>query len=211
MRRRIGIVGAGIAGLHLALVSPETRRRRHADHRPRAGRLSRHPPVEHGRAPPCDDRARGLSRRQSLERPEAALLLPRSLFQFPATAQLPRLLLAAESRRRLPNLSAGADEGFCGSRRQDRIPPHRGKRYRTAGQPVRPPGRFQRQGPARPALLLPAGALALFAAAAAPLRRPLCGRSGAGPDERDAFGFAGARRDDRDSHHHFRRHRQRAV
>src|SRR6476620_5931603 len=80
-------------------VSSEARRRRHADHRPRAGRVSRHPPVEHGRAPPCDDRARRLSRRQSLERPDASLLLPRSLFQFPAADRLPRLLLAAEPRR----------------------------------------------------------------------------------------------------------------
>src|SRR6185295_1080313 len=183
-------------------VSSEARRRRDADHRPRAGRVSRHPSLEHGRAPPCDDRARRLSRRQSLERPEASLLLPRSLFQFPAADLLPWLLLAAEPRRRLPDLSAGADEGFCGSWRQDRIPPHRGGRYRAAGQPVRSAGCFQRQGPARPTLRLPAGALALFAAAAAALRRPLYRRSRAGSDECDAFGFAGPRRDDRDSHDH---------
>src|SRR3954471_2352824 len=158
-------------------ISSEARRRRHADHRPRAGRVLRPPSLEHGRAPPRDDRARGLPRRQSLERPEASLLLPRSFFQFPAANQLPRLLLAAEPRRRLPDLSASADEGFCRSRRPDRIPPDRGKRYRTAGQPVRSARCFQRKGPARPALRLPAGALALFAAAAAPLRRPLYRRS----------------------------------
>ncbi len=55
------------------------------------------------------------------------------------------------------------------------------------------------KGPLGQLFSLQAGAHALFAAAAAALRRPLYRHASAGPDERDAVGFAGARRDDRDS------------
>ena len=81
----------------------------------------------------------------------------------------------------------------------------------SAGRPLRSPGRVDRQGAARSALHLPAGAHALFAAAAAAVRRSLHRRAAARSDERDAFGVARPWRDDRDPDHHFRRRRQRAA
>ena len=191
-------------------LSAETWRRRHAHYRPFAGGLPQQPPAEHGGTPSCDGGARGLSQRQSLERAARSLLLPRPFLQLPAADQFSWRLFEAKPRRRLPALSAGVDEGLRRSRRQNRIPPDRGGRYRATGRPVRSARRFDRQGPARPALHLPAGTHALFTAAAAALRRPLHWRPAARADERDAVGVPGTWRDDRHPHHYLRRRRQRA-
>ena len=179
MARNIGIVGAGIAGLHLALYL-----QKHGvdatiitDRPPEDYRG--HSPAQHRRASPRDDRARGLSRRQSLDRSEGPLLLPRPRLQFSAAAELPRRFLEGEPRRRLPDLSPGPDAGFYEARRQDRISPHRGARHPSAGRALRSAGRLDRQGTARPALHLPARAHALFAAATAPVRRALHRRAAA--------------------------------
>ena len=56
-------------------------------------------------------------------------------FNFPQPISFRGDFSKAEPRRRLPDLSSGADEGLLRSRRQDRIPPDRGKRYRAAGRP----------------------------------------------------------------------------
>ncbi len=74
MARTIGIVGAGIAGLHLALYL-----QKHGVDATiitdRAARgLPEHPAAQHRRPSPRDHRPRGLSRRQSLDRSEGSII-----------------------------------------------------------------------------------------------------------------------------------------
>ena len=212
MRRHIGIVGAGIAGLHLALYL-----QKHGvdatlitDRKPEDYRDIRlH---QHGRPPPCDDRARGLSRRQPLERPEATLLLPRSFLQFPGSrcsfrGDFSKPSRAVDYRIYLPALMKDfLDRGGTIEYRQIEQGDIAGlvSRYDLL---VVSTGK----GPLGQLFSLPAGAHAVFAAAAAAVRRSLCRRPPAGPDERNAVGFTGARRDDRDSDDQLRRRRHRAA
>src|ERR1700722_9088133 len=90
----------------------KARRGGDARYRSRFRGLSAEPASQHGGAPPCDSRARGLFGRQSLERPQASLLLPRPLLQFSRAAALSWLLLQAQPRSGLSDLSACADGRF---------------------------------------------------------------------------------------------------
>ncbi len=199
MRRRIGIVGAGIAGLHLALYLQKhgvdaTLITDRAPDEYRGIRLLN--TVAHHHVTIAREDYLGVNHWND---PKHHYYYHDHFFNFPQPISFrgyfSRPSRAVDYRIYLPALM----KDFARSRRQDRIPPDRGKRYRAAGRPLRPARRLHRQGPARRAVRLPAGALALFAAAAAPLRRPLHRRAPARSDERDAVGFAGPRRDDRDS------------
>ena len=129
MKRTIGIVGAGVGGLHLALYL-----QKHGvdatiitDRAPDEYRNSRS--AQYRRASSCDDRARDRARHRPLVGSEAVLCLSRPRLQFSAAAALPRRFHEAEPRGRLPDLSADTDGGLRAPRRQDRNSPHRGRRH----------------------------------------------------------------------------------
>ena len=110
MARNIGIVGAGIAGLHLALYL-----QKHGvdatiitDRAPEDYRNSRLlNTVAHHHVTIAREDYLGVNHWAD---PKDHYYLPRSLFQFSAAARLSRRFLAAEPRRRLPDISSGTDE-----------------------------------------------------------------------------------------------------
>ena len=134
--RHIGIVGAGIAGLHLALYL-----QKHGvdatlitDRAPDEYR--EHPAVQHGRASSCDDRARELSGRQSLEATRRITIITTIISSISRSRSVPWLFLQSEPGRRLSDLSPGADGRFPASRRQNRVSPDRGGRHRARWSPA---------------------------------------------------------------------------
>src|ERR1700720_503796 len=94
------------------LLSAKARRGGDARHGSRSEGLSAEPASQHRGGPSRDAHARGLFERQSLERPQVSLLLPRPLLQFSAAAALSRPLLQAQPGLGLSNLSPGVDGRF---------------------------------------------------------------------------------------------------